>query len=349
MVRSRSRASDAAERDGLAISHARPLALRLSAAEVVTPSVRAASIGVVLVARKKGGTRLAKLNSVEPPKDERPFGETTFNYAGHDGRFVIGSQLWTFETRWSSASMGSAHLYNDPAGIEGVAIAEGVAQIGQVTPDVVAAADFTSRTRTPVVGQVALLRNTAGFCAALEPLEIGYSHLPSGNVMRLRFAIKTDRSTDFSAFASTFDGRQAVVDQLLAAAVDAERALQAVPVGEDIGGTDVIGIGHNQPPVEFAITESDRAEALTAIATVRQQAVSAAPSASRLRDAGQTIARVAGKVARWIGGKADAAADEFAKTVGKAAGVAVVGGIAGWLALQGKLTVLVDILGKFAG
>lgn len=29
---------------------------------------------------------LAKLNSIEPPKDDRPYGETTFNYESHDGR-----------------------------------------------------------------------------------------------------------------------------------------------------------------------------------------------------------------------------------------------------------------------
>lgn len=293
--------------------------------------------------------QLPKLNSVEPPKDERPLGEVTFNYASYDGRFVIGANPWMFETRWSSAGPGSAHLYNDPVGIEGVAIAEGVARISQVTPDVVAAADFTSRARTPGVGQVALLRNTEGFYAAIEPLEVKYSRSPSDNIMRLRFAIQTDRSTDFTPFASTFDDRQALVDQLLAAAADAERSLQVVPIGEDIGSADFVGIGHNQPPAEFTITEDDRAETLAAIAVVRQEVVSASPSTSRLRAAGKTIARVAGKVAKWIGGKADVAAEEFAKTVGKAAGVAVVGGIVTWLALQSKLTVLVDILGKFAG
>lgn len=291
---------------------------------------------------------MPKLNSVEPPKDVRPFGEATFNYASHDGRFVIGVEPWSFETSWSSASQGSAHLYNSPAGIEGVAIAEGIASIAQVTPDVVAAADFTSRTRTPRAGQVALLKNRAGFFAAVQPLEVGYSSLPSGNVMRLRFAVQTNGSTDFSSFASAFDDRQALTDQLLTAAADAERALQAVPT-EDIGDAGVVGIGHNQPPPEFAITGADKAETLAAIAAVRQEAVSSSPSNSRLCAAGQTIARVAGKVAKWIGNKADAAADEFAKTVGKAAGVAVVGCFAAWLTLQGKLAVLVDILGKFSG
>ena len=305
-------------------------------------------------ARRTGGDffcrgAVPKLNSVEPPRDVRPFGEATFNYASHDGRFVIGVEPWSFETKWSTAGRGSAYLYNDPAGIEGVAIAEGIASIGQVTPGVVAAADFTSRTRSPRVGQVALLRNTAGIYAALELLEVGYSTAPSGNVMRLRFAIQTNGSSDFSSFASTFDDRQALTDQLLTAAADAERALLAMPTGENIGEVGVVGIGHNQPPPEFAITGADKAETLAAIAAVRQEAVSSSPSNSRLRSAGQTIARVAGKVAKWIGNKAEAAADEFAKTVGKAAGVAVVGGFAAWLTLQGKLAVLVDILGKFAG
>jgi hypothetical protein len=175
------------------------------------------------------------MNKVEPPKDERSIGKAKFNYASHDGRFVIGAEPWKFETSWSSAGQGAAHLYNDPVGIAGVAIAEGVATISQVTPDVVAAADFTSRSRTPRVGQVALLRNTAGFYAAVELLDVGYSELPSANVMHLRFVISTDDTTAFALLASSFDDRQTMVDQLLAAASDAESALQGVPIGEDVG------------------------------------------------------------------------------------------------------------------
>lgn len=289
------------------------------------------------------------MNKVEPPKDERSIGEAKFNYASHDGRFVIGTEPWTFETNWSSAGRGSAHLYNDPVGIEGVAIAEGVATISQVTPDVVAAADFTSRTRTPRVGQVALLRNTAGFYAAVELLDVGYSDLPSANVMHLRFAISTDGATDFAPFASSFNDGQAMVDQLLAAASDAERALHGVPIGEDVGGDDTIGIGHNQPPDEFAITKDDQAETLGAIAIIKEEAVRSTPSASRLYTAGQTVAWVAAKVAKWISVKADAAADEFSKAVGKATGVAFVGSITVWLALQDKLTLLIEMLRRFTG
>ncbi|AIT07599.1 hypothetical protein MC45_15865 [Sphingomonas taxi] len=273
-----------------------------------------------------------------------------FNVTSFDGRFVIGVEPWAFETKWSGAGRGSAYLYNDPAGIEGIAVAEGIDRISQVTPGVVAAADFTSRVQTLGVGQVALLRNSAGFYAAVEPLEVGYSATPSLNVMHLRFAIQTDGSTDFSSFASISDTRQGRTAELLAAVADAERALRAVPTGNDDGDTDggVAGIGHNQPPLEFAISEADRAEALTALAVVQQEAVSTTPSTSKLRSAGQTIARLAGKVAKWIGGKADAAADEFAKTVGKAAAAAFVG-VPTWLILEGKIMALLTALAKFIG
>lgn len=290
---------------------------------------------------------MPKLNQVDPPKDERSVGEVTFNYTSYDGRFVIGSEMWAFEMRWSTAGQGSAHLSNDPAGIEGVAIAEGVTKIGQVTPDIAAAADFTSRVRTPHVGQVALLRNTAGFYAAVEPLEINRSSSPSNNLMRLRFAIQTDRSTDFTAFASTFDDRQARVDQLLTAAANAERALRAVPADEDIAIPAIAGIGHNQPPAEFAITQHDQAEALAAIATVREEAVKSVPSSTKLRAAGHTIARVASQIAKYVAGKLDTAAEEFAKAVGKAAGNAVVVlSVGAWLDVQSTFAALMDSLGK---
>ncbi|MFN3970110.1 MAG: hypothetical protein ACK4L4_01880 [Gemmobacter sp.] len=288
------------------------------------------------------------MNEIEPPKDERPFGEAKFNYESHDGRFIIGAGSWMFETSWTGAGHGSAHLYNDPVGIEGVAIAESVTRISQVTPEVVAAADFTSRTRTPRVGQIALLRNTVGFYAAVELLDVRYSDMPSANVIRLRFAICTDGATDFSPFSSIFNDRHALVEQLLAACSDAESALHAVPIGGNIGEAESIGIGHNQPPAEFAITKDDRTETLGAIASVKQEALSVAPSTSRLRAAGQTIARVVVKVAKWIGAKAEAAADEFSKMLGKAAGVTFVGSAA-CLALQDSLTKLIEMLRSFIG
>lgn len=291
---------------------------------------------------------MPKLNRVEPPKDERPYGEATFNYESYDGRFVIGAEPWSFETSWTGAGPGAAYIYNDPSGIEGVAIAEGITAICQVTPNVVAEADFTSRARTVGVGQVVLLRNAAGFYAAVQPLEISYSRLPSGNVMRMRFVIQSDGSRDFAPFASKFDDRQILISQLLVAATEAEHMLRAVPVAETTVGA--IGIGHNQPPADFALTESDRNETLEAIAAIRQEASSADPSISKLRFAGQTFARKAGKVAEWLVHKLNTASDEFAKTLGKTMAVSVVGGLGAigvWTALQDKLTSLAELVSKF--
>ena len=292
---------------------------------------------------------MPKMNQVEPPKDERSIGEAKFNYTNHDGRFVIGAEPWAFETKWSSAASGAAHLYNDPVSINGLAIAEGAATISQVTPDVVAAANFTSRTRTPRVGQVAILRNTADFYAAVELLDVGYSSSPSAKVMHFRFAICTDGGTDFAPFVSSFNDRQRRVDQLLAATSDAERALHGLPIGEGVAKDHTIGIGHNQPPADFAITKDDQARTLGALAIIKEEIVRSAPSASRLRTAGQTVARVAAKVAKWISVKADAAADEFSKAVGKTAGVAFVGSITVWVTLQDKLNLLIEMLGRFFG
>jgi hypothetical protein len=88
---------------------------------------------------------------------------------------------------------------------------------------------------------------------------------------------------------------------------------------------------------------------LGAIAIIKEEAVSSSPSASRLRTAGQTVAWVAAKVAKWISGKADAAVTEFSKAVGKAAGVVFIGvGCMLWPALQQKLTLLLEMLSRFA-
>src|SRR5947208_3491384 len=132
---------------------------------------------------------LPKRNADIPPGDPRPFGEVSFNYTNHDGLFVIGEEPWRFETQWSTAGQAAAHLYNDPPTIRGVAIAHRVSSIAAVTPDVVGQSDFTSRTRTPRVGQVALIENANEFFAALELLEVRSMEDPADSLMRYRYAI----------------------------------------------------------------------------------------------------------------------------------------------------------------
>lgn len=214
------------------------------------------------------------------------------------------------------------------------ALAEGVTENSQVTPQVVADADFTSRARAVRIGQVVLLYNAAGRYAAVQPLEIGRSTAPSGSIMRMRFAIQSDGSCDFASFATAFDDPQRQVAQLLVAATEAEYALRRVPVWD--GRVQAVGIGRNQPPADFALTENDPIAALEAIAAVRQEVVSAERSISRRGSAMIVCGKITANVSRWLAVKTDTAADEFAKMSGKTAGaslIAALGALGVWTAL----------------
>ena len=89
------------------------------------------------------------------------------------------------------------NVYNDPPTINGVALVSGFTSIPQVLN--AAGLDFTSRTRTPSLGQIVVLRNTEGFYAALQVLAIkddkkGDSH----DELRFRYAIQSDGSDSFA-------------------------------------------------------------------------------------------------------------------------------------------------------
>ncbi len=71
-----------------------------------------------------------------------------------------------FETAWSKASDVSIYIYNDPASIEGVALAIGKNRISDVTD--ASAYDMTSRTRTPQKGEIVILKNRFGNFGALK-------------------------------------------------------------------------------------------------------------------------------------------------------------------------------------
>lgn len=125
----------------------------------------------VEIARKLGvGPTAGKASDMPPPASGTPSGEVTFNYGAHNGRFVIGSGVTSFETAWSKASDTSIHLMNDPPSIHGVAIARGATDIDQIED--ASAYDFSSRSRTVKTGEVAVLQNTEGFYAAVKVVRV---------------------------------------------------------------------------------------------------------------------------------------------------------------------------------
>ena len=141
-----------------------------------------------------------KADQIPPPRMTSPTGEAVSDYSNHDGRYVIGGGTLQFETKWSKASDERIYLLNDPPSINGVALARNCASIHQVTN--AEALDYTSRTRSIPQGRVAVLRNTHGFYAAVQIIEIkddtrGHDR----DELRFRYAIQADGSGDFGVFS----------------------------------------------------------------------------------------------------------------------------------------------------
>lgn len=170
-------------------------------AERFTPAELAVEIA------KKIGTAptVGKASDLPPPASGALSGEVTFDYAAHDGRYVIGTGGTAFETCWSTASDTSIHLYNDPPSIHGVAIARGANDFTEITD--ASSYDFTSRTRTPRIGEIAVLQNTNGFFAAVQVLAVeNDSQVAASAALTIRYLILPDGSDNFSAAIGKLTG-----------------------------------------------------------------------------------------------------------------------------------------------
>ncbi len=165
-------------------------------AHELTPAQLSAMIGEKLGIRPFAG----KASDVPPPRMTSLTGEVVFDYGSYNGRYVIGSGVLAFETKWTSASDTSIHVYNDPPSINGVALAQGCESISQV--ESAALLDYTSRTRTPSIGQIVVLRNTGGFYAVVQVLEIKNARRNDDrDEIRFRYVIQGDGTEDFTEFA----------------------------------------------------------------------------------------------------------------------------------------------------
>ena len=162
-----------------------------------------------MIADKLGVQSFAgKASQVPPPRMTSSTGEVVFDYSSFNGHYVIGSGVLEFETMWTKASDTSIHVYNDPKSINGVALARERTAISQVTD--ASSLDYTSRTRTPRLGQIVVLRNIQGFYAALHVLGIkDDSRQDDRDELRFRYAIQSDGSDDFREFSDLASGLDA--------------------------------------------------------------------------------------------------------------------------------------------
>ena len=154
----------------------------------------------VMIAEKLGARRYdGKASDTAPPRMTSVTGDVVFDYSSNNGCYVIGSGELEFETKWSKASDTSIHVYNDPPSINGVALARGCDSISQVLNAELL--DYTSRSRTPLLGEIVVLRNTKGFYSAIHVLEIkDDTRGEDRDELRFRYAIQPDGSDSFKNF-----------------------------------------------------------------------------------------------------------------------------------------------------
>ena len=139
-----------------------------------------------------------KASNVPPPIMTSLAGEVIFDYGNHNGRYIIGRGVSTFETMWSRADNTRIRVYNDPDSINGVALGHSDwTGIDQVTG--ARQLDYTSRARIPAVGQIVVLRNTNGFYAAVKLLSIkDKTRQDDQDELRFEYSIQPDGSDDFT-------------------------------------------------------------------------------------------------------------------------------------------------------
>ncbi len=153
----------------------------------------------VLLAEKLGVMRYStKASSAPPPKSTSWIGHVVFDYESYCGRYIIGDDVYAFETVWTAASQGRIHVYNDGKNVNGVAVAYGIRDYTDL-PDA-SLLDFSSRVRTAQVGDTVVYRNNAALCAALKIEEVTVRKGATPPKLRFSYAINREGNADFQPF-----------------------------------------------------------------------------------------------------------------------------------------------------
>jgi len=130
-------------------------------------------------------------------KKNRLKGKVKFDYSNNNGIYKIGKNEMIFETKWSKASNQSIHLYNDPAIISGIAIADNKNQISEIKD--ATEFDFSSRSRTVQKHGIAILKNTYGNFAVIRILDIkDKTRGDNQDELHYEFVINPYNKSDFS-------------------------------------------------------------------------------------------------------------------------------------------------------
>ena len=133
------------------------------------------------------------------PKNSSPgtTGRPRFNYSSNNGKYWIGSGDMEFELKFSKASNTSIHMASDSKGIESIALATSISEINQIKS--IDVFDFTSRVRTPQIGNIVIIKNTAGYYAAVKLIEVtDDTRGDEADEVEFDYVILNNKSYDFS-------------------------------------------------------------------------------------------------------------------------------------------------------
>ena len=172
----------------------------LSAADYVPAAL------ATMIAKKLGMKAFdGKASDAPPPRMTALAGEAVFDYSNHNGKYVIGRDQFSFETKWSKASDREIYVYNDPPSINGVAIAREHRSIFSITN--ARELDFTSRSRTPRREEIVVFRNDQGFYAAAQILELkDDTRGADRDELRFIYVVQEDGTDNFAALANRLAG-----------------------------------------------------------------------------------------------------------------------------------------------
>jgi hypothetical protein len=252
-----------------------------------------------------------KLSESPPPAYVTSDGQFSVDYRNHNGRIILGTGDWLFETAWSKGGANSIHVYNDPPSIRGLAVAPTATTIEHITEDVFARSNFTSRTRTPRIGQVVLFENNFGFAAAVEILDIKISEEGElGTLLKARFRILTDGNRDFSIETGANQKIQNAVAEALSALgkVEPEKPIE-------IKG---IGIGHNNPPMESALDSSDYKTVKNSLIKIDHDVANDTLTSAKAESVLTALKNTIVKIQDWVMKRIKLIEDGFYKGIGTA-------------------------------
>lgn len=124
-------------------------------------------------------------------------GRVSFDYSNHDGFYRLGTGNSEFLTHWTKSGDTSIYCYSDRTNISLALAAQG-AEVGQITD--ASLLNFTSRVRTPTLGQVVVFENHAGRFAAATIAAIGDSTRGAPNdLLAFDYRILDDGTDDFTS------------------------------------------------------------------------------------------------------------------------------------------------------